>query len=234
MKAIIKSSVVCLLCSNIYAEDGLKAKAELGLVYVTGNSETSSLNLHLSAKKTKGLSIYNSYVKYLRAEDSDTLTAQRVEFGLGYDHKKNDHMYWGARTRYEADDFSSYSYQATITGVAGYIFSDTEVVKLKAEVGAGYRFAELEMDATKEDETILTAAVDHHWQISKTASLDNKMLIESGSANTFSLLAMGLTSQINGSLALKFAVELRHNSEVEDGSENLDTQTTANIVYTFK
>ncbi|MGV6851275.1 MAG: DUF481 domain-containing protein [bacterium] len=226
---------LAFICStSIYAEDGLTSKAELGLVYVTGNSETSSLNLVLEAKKTAGDTAHGAFFKYLRAEDTNTLTAQRFELGYAFDQKLNPKSYWGARARYESDDFSSYTYQSAFSGVAGYIFSDTEKTKLKAEGGIGYRLAELEVSGEQENEVILTAALDHHWFISKNSSWDNKLLVESGSSNTFSSINTAITSKINGSLALKFAVEFRYNSDVAVGAENLDTQTTANIVYTLK
>ena len=52
--------------------------------------------------------------------------------------------------------------------------------------------------------------------------------------NTFAQNDIGIAVSINASLALKAAVQVRHNTEVPVGTERTDTLTSVNIVWSPK
>ncbi len=67
--------------------------------------------------------------------------------------------------------------------------------------------------------------------LSATAQLYNATLLETGTDNTFLQNELGIAVDINESLALKAAYQLRRNSQVIGDKEKLDTLTTINLVW---
>ena len=59
----------------------------------------------------------------------------------------------------------------------------------------------------------------------------NKMYISQDLTTTRSETA--LTANIVGALAMKLALVVRHNSEVIEGKEKTDTESTVTLVYRF-
>jgi putative salt-induced outer membrane protein len=76
--------------------------------------------------------------------------------------------------------------------------------------------------------------LDDTWQVFKTTVWTNRLLIESGSSNTFTQFNTGLAVSMTDRLAVKLGFEVRNNTTVPPGdSESTDTITSANIVYNF-
>ena len=57
------------------------------------------------------------------------------------------------------------------------------------------------------------------------------LLVEAGSDNTFVQNDIGIQVAINKTLALKAALQARHNTDVLDGIDKTDTLTTINLVW---
>jgi putative salt-induced outer membrane protein len=76
--------------------------------------------------------------------------------------------------------------------------------------------------------------LDDAWQVFSTTSWTNRLLIETGSNNTFTQWNTGLTVSMTDAFALKLGFELRNNSNIPPGdSEKTDTVTSVNLVYGF-
>ena len=72
------------------------------------------------------------------------------------------------------------------------------------------------------------------WQVFKSTNWSNRLLVESGSSNTFTQFNTGLTVAMNARFALKLGFEARDNTKVTvGGTEKTDTTTTMNLVYNF-
>jgi putative salt-induced outer membrane protein len=56
---------------------------------------------------------------------------------------------------------------------------------------------------------------------------------EVGSNNTKSRAESAVSAKIAGGLSMKVALKLDHNSDVTGVRDNLDTETSVNLVYTF-
>jgi putative salt-induced outer membrane protein len=81
---------------------------------------------------------------------------------------------------------------------------------------------------------ILRFLADDSWQVFESTLWTNRLLIESGSDNTFTQFNTALAVAMNTKLSLKLGFEIRNNSDLPPGNaENTDTITTANLVYNF-
>ena len=80
---------------------------------------------------------------------------------------------------------------------------------------------------------IVRGALDYQWKISDTATFKQLLSTEIGDDNTKSKSETSVSAQISGGLSLKVSLILDHNSDVNDNTDNLDTQTAVTLVYSF-
>ena len=76
--------------------------------------------------------------------------------------------------------------------------------------------------------------VDFERVLTETTKASNKLLVESGTDNTFVQNDFSLQVRILGSLALAAGYSVRYNSDPPDGFKSTDTLTTLNLVYELK
>ncbi len=207
---------------------------ELGLVKTTGNSETESLKLGVEFILDKDKWRHRAAANALSAEDSGTTTAERYGFEWQTDYKLDDKSWVLGAFRYETDEFSAFDNQQTLTIGYGRNLIDNSVSKLFGEIGIGYRDAELAATGISESEAIIRGLVDYTRQVTDNSEFTNRLLVESGSNNTFIQNVIGFSVSMNDRFAMKFGFEYRNNSDVTPGIEDTDTITSANLVYNFK
>jgi putative salt-induced outer membrane protein len=105
---------------------------------------------------------------------------------------------------------------------------------LKGEIGAGYRKLTETNTGDTSSEAILRFLLDDSWQVFKTSLWTNRLLVESGSSNTFTQFNTGLAVTMTDHFAVKLGFEVRNNTKIPPGdSEHTDTITSANLVYNF-
>jgi len=142
-----------------------------------------------------------------------------------------DHYMFG-NLRYEDDRFSGYDYQLSESIGYGLRFVDRDTLRMDLEVGLGGRQIRTE-GGVSDSEAILRGAGRLAWTLSETAVFSEDLLIESGSDNTFSESVSALKLKINGNLAMKLSLTVRHSSQVPADTEATDTVTSVNLVYDF-
>lgn len=208
-------------------------KGEFGLVVSRGNSDTETLNLGLEFQRESEKWRNALNLTALRASDDGERTAERYTLGYKSDYKFNEISYLFGALRYDRDEFSSYEYQASFSVGYGRQLLDSESQQLSLEFGPGIRRTE-EADTGMTDTSIIGRfSADYAWTISESAEFTDNLLVEAGSENTFAENKAAINVAINSRFALKFAVAVRHNTDVEPGREKTDTLTTANLVYKF-
>ena len=116
---------------------------------------------------------------------------------------------------------------------------------LNAEIGPGIKRFEHQKESSDlddnglplagetESEAIGVAKLDYNWQISENARFTQLVAMEYGDTNTKTISESALMTKINGSLQMKFAYNITHNSDVSDEKENTDTETSLTLVYSF-
>lgn len=220
---------------------------ELGFASAHGNSTTESLNAKLRARYTDGDWIHSldltglrSSATYTRTNDDGSIdrysqtTSNRYTGAAGSALQLGEHRQLTATLRYERDDFATYDRVATFGLGYGTRLIDGERMYLDAQIGPGVRRAHDAVEDRDENGLIGRGLFDFKYAITGNTDLLNTLLVESGEYNTFAQNDLGVSVAMNNHFALKAAWQMRHNSQVSEGSKRTDTLTTVNLVYTFK
>ncbi len=216
--------------------DPWEGTGEFGFVSTTGNTETVALNAKLNFIRTGHKWRHRFTGTALRtSEDGDT-DNERYTMEVQSDRKFNEKSWMFGAFRWDADKFGSYDPQMSLSVGYGRQLMKSDKHELKGEIGLGYRNLEERVSGDSSTEAIARFLLDDTWQVFKTTSWTNRLLIESGSSNTFTQFNTGLAVSMTERFALKLGFELRHNTDVPDDiadSEHTDTITSANLVYNF-
>ena len=231
-----------LLATNLYAQDepeaaetGWTGKGEFGYVSTSGNTDTQSLNLAFAfARETQDWRFKLGATALSSSKNGDK-DAKRYTADLQADRKLNEKSYIFAAYRYDADKFGAYDPQQSITVGYGRQLMKSDKHELNGEVGIGYKKLKATDGGETSNEMIGRFLLDDVWNITSNTAWNNRVLVETGSDNTFTQFNTGLVVAMNEKFAVKLGWEYRHNSEIPAGVEDkTDTTTTANLVYNFK
>ena len=212
------------------AEAEWAPSGELGFVNTTGNSEATTINGKLAVEGRYEGWEGEAHISGLRGENSGETNAERYEVGSTARRDLGPETFVSSALRYERDDFSAFQYQGTVSVAYGFRpIADVDQT-LRLEIGPGIRRAQ---PLGEDDDTNLIGRAQGRYvrTLSDTAELYNSTLLETGSDNTFLQNELGIAVDINESLALKAAYQLRRNSQVIGDKEKLDTLTTINLVW---
>ena len=228
----------CVL--SLYAGSALadwKIKGELGLVLARGNTETETINAKADAISESDTWKHQVGFSLLQSTSSNVKTADRYELHGQSDYKLSERSYALGSVRYEDDEFSPYSYQAVASLGYGFKFYDTETFKLATETGVGYRRAEDRLTLETQYDVIFRGGVNYEQKLTGNTLLYDKLLVESGSDNTFVQNETGVKVDMSSVLALSVAYTVRYNSEVNESvvpvPKHTDQLITANLVFSF-
>jgi putative salt-induced outer membrane protein YdiY len=239
----MKKSLIFLgLCvaGNAFAADEVKPfslDGEFGFIGTTGNTETTSVKGKLSAHQelSNWSNDYNIEALYNETDTDGTSETTANKYFLSaqgnYKLENPDHRLFGFAS-YEKDRLGSFDFQATLAGGWSQKVWENDKSQFSYSVGPGYSFSETN-EGVDQDGFIVRAALDYQWKISDTANFKQLFSAETGSDNTKSKSETSVSAQINGALSLKVALILDHNTDVTEGTDELDTQTAITLVYTF-
>lgn len=208
------------------------AKATLGYLATSGNTESSSLNSGFSVAYASGRWLHALEGLAIYSAQDEVTTAEAYALGWKSEYHWTEANYLFGRVDWRKDRFSGYDQQLSETIGYGRRLIDTGTHVLNAEIGAGLRQSDL-ADGTSEDEAILRAGIDYLWQFSETAQFTQVLAVESGSENTYLESVSALTARLVGSLAMVASYTIRNNSDVPLGLEKTDTFTALSLEYTF-
>ena len=245
MRDLVKIVLVgCLYASatSVFAQDAEEEQdvrrwegtGEFGLVNTTGNTESLAMNMGLNFifNQEKWTHRFTA-TALLTSEDGDK-NNERYTAEVQSDRKLNEKSWLFGSFRWDADKFGSYDPQMSLTAGYGRQLMKSETHELIGEIGAGYRKLEERITGDTSNEAIARFLLDDSWQVFATTLWTNRLLVESGSSNTFTQFNTGLTVSMTEAFAVKLGFEARHNTDVPFGvSEKTDTITSANLVYNF-
>lgn len=177
------------------------------------------------------------------------LTSNRYEAGVSAGYKLDERSYIVGAVRYEHDEFSSFNYQATVSLGYGYTAIKNAQTELSFEAGPGYKRSETRpftvVDTTvtppvattvspgTDGELIGRGLIAFKHKFNDTTAFENTFLVETGSNNTFLQNDAAVSVSMTDTLALKVGYQVRHNSDVNPGTDNTDQLLTTNLVYKF-
>lgn len=215
-----------------YSMDG-----EFGFILTTGNTDTTSITAGL--KGTQELTEWsNEYTleglyKQDEVAGSKETTAQKIFLsGQGNYKLTNPDQRLFAFSSYEDDRFSSFQYQATVAlGYNQQVLQD-EKQTFNYSVGPGYSFAKDQAGADL-NSVIMRAALDYSYVLSDNARITQTLSTEYGEDNTKSRSKTSVIAKLSNGISMKVSLKLDHNSSVEGDADNLDTETSVTLVYSF-
>jgi putative salt-induced outer membrane protein len=212
--------------------DPYKGNVELGYVNTSGNTKTQTLNAKAKVEASYDKWRQTLQLEALNSSDNDVTTAERYTAALKSDYRFSKRDYAFGLLNYENDRFSGYDYRTSISVGYGRRVIDTKPLWLELEGGPGYRFSKLSDDGDQ-DEAILRLAGSLGWQISESALFEQTLSSEIGEDATISKSVSALSMQIIGSLAMKLSYTYRYVTDVPEGVQKKDTETSATLVYKF-
>ncbi len=238
------------LPTSVMAEEekAWQANAELGAIFTSGNTETTSIKAKLDVKQELE-SWSNHYVldALFKEDEIETeidgvvseekqTTAEKYFASLQANYKLESEgsslFVFGSHTD---DKFGGISKYTTIAaGYSRHLYK-SDAALLKADIGPGYVFGE-QADGTEIDSSIIRLAADYSLKVSENATFTQVVSVESsfeGEKNTRTKSETGFAAKINGSLQMKLGLVITNNSEVSVGTEKTDTETTVTLVYAF-
>ena len=229
-----------IAAGNTFAADEVKPltlDGEFGFISTTGNTETTSVKGKLAAHQELTQWSNDYALEALYKEDEidgvQKTTAQKYFLSgqVNYKLENPDLRIFGFAS-YEDDKFSSYNYQATLAAGWSQKLWEDETSQFNYSIGPGYSFSETN-EGIAQNGFIVRAAADYQWKISDTANFKQLLSTEVGADNTKSKSETSVSAEISEGLSLKVSLTLDHNSDVTGDTENLDTQTSVTLVYSF-
>lgn len=255
MKYAVLFAALC--ASNAaFAQDAEQPKSftldgELGLSLTTGNVENSLLRARLNAKhelkswsneylfegnyaeRTVDVTEVNDAGETVIIGEENETFKQRFFFSAQGNYKlDNPENRLFVFSSYEDNRFTNFKYTGTLAAGWSSVWFDTEKHNFTYSIGPGYTFIERQ-NGESLDSVVVRGSFDYSWKLSDTARFEQLLSTEVGENNTRSRSESSISAKLMDALSMKFSVILDHNTDVEDGFENLDTQTSATLVYTF-
>ena len=207
---------------------------EFGFVNTTGNTESVAMNMKLNFVRTGKRWRHRFSGTALMTSEDGSKDNERYTVEVQSDRKLSEKSWLFGAFRWDADKFGSYDPQVSLTAGYGYQLMKSEKHELKGEIGAGYRKLEERETGFSSSEAIARFLLDDSWQVFKTTLWTNRLLVETGSSNTFTQFNTALAVSMTDRFAIKLGFEARNNTTVPPGdSEHTDTITSANLVYNF-
>lgn len=232
---------------------------EFGFAAASGNSHTENINAKLGLSQENERWKNNFSLTGLRSKgdvsvvDSTTgakvtqfsTTANRYEAAASVGYKFDPRSYVVGAMRYDHDDFGSNLWQSTISIGYGYIALKNARAELSLEAGPGYKRYRPANAITSvngvtvttaqpvQSEAVLRSLINGKLRLTANTRLEDTLLIEAGSDNTYLQNDAGLSVSMTEKLALKLGLQVRYNSHVQAGTEHSDKLLTTNLVYSF-
>mgnify|MGYP000344932379 CR=1 FL=1 len=251
----------CLLPFTAFSEEALEEaipvapeftlSAELGFLYKTGNTKSADMKagLNFTHEKNQWLSLvtFNFLGKKLEethdnGEKEFVTTDNKWNFTTqtNYTLTPEGQNYLYGNLAYEEDEFSSYKKQSSISVGWGRNWYKTKDASLFADIGPGYkhdvvRGSDTVMEESK-DTFIVQAQALYIRKINDFVQFRQLFIAKTAvkaDENSIYKSETSITTKLIESLQLKFALTIDHNTEVEEGFDNTDTQTAMTLVYSF-
>lgn len=239
--------------------NGWSGSGQLGLAATTGNTRSQNLNAALDLKYRSDSWIYRFDGSALRSRGvvdvtipgpngtpvnvgQYRVTANRYTLGGSAALVLNPSNHLVSTMRYDHDNFSSYRYQAAVAVSWGHVLVKDDTTDLEFEIGPGMKRYRIEGEASNHNAAILRGALNYSQKLTDNTSVQNNLLIEAATFDTFIENSTNLVVQMNQRLALKVGYQIRHNTKLNNvlllnpssgGTAKTDTMLTTNLVYNF-
>ncbi len=243
----------CLI-SSAFADDtpappppqGWNGKGEIGYVMARGNTDADSANGKIDLAEIDGDWKHTIHLEGLYATNAGITAAERWAALWQSDFQISPRTFGFGALRYQDDQFSGFTYQASVTAGIGYHILDTVSDKFTAQIGVGYRRLRPELitkDAAGQviarvpesasGDAVGTAGLDYTHVFNASTKITDKAQLEAGPGNTSLENDLALVVNMSKKLALSLGYTFKENTNPPVGLKKVDTLTTVNLVYAF-
>lgn len=239
MRHFLKVLPVVFLLQPAFAEDAVwGGSAELGSVWTTGNTKTTSINGQVDAQRDG--EVWDTKIKLsaLGSSEEDengvSVTSKEKYTGLlQLNRDYTERSYVAIVGQQDRDRFSGFKYQGTVSAGYGYHAIAKDNMTLDLEAGPGYSRERERVTGEIYEEAIARLVANFSWTIREGVEFYEEFSAIVGDDNQIYRSETGLKSQINGSLATKITYKTKHVAEVPVGSKKTDGEFGVTLVYSF-
>jgi len=259
MNRNFRLSALCLLplisytavAKNAEQKSEITASAELGFLYKTGNTKSADIKagFNLAHKKEKWRTVlaFNILTKKLETEDDagneafeTTDNKWDIITQTNYSIDKVEKNYVYGNFAHEQDKFSGFESQSSLSTGWGRHWYETKTTSFFADIGPGIKY-----DITRKTETIESTS-DTSFILQAQALYKHKFnehvefkqffvarLATTSGENSVYKSETSVTAKLIDALQLKFAIRIDYDTEVEEGFENTNSETSMTFIYSF-
>jgi putative salt-induced outer membrane protein len=218
-------------------------KGQLGFLAQQGNTQATSANAVIDMSLLEDPWEHKVHLDGLYGKSAEVVAAEKWEAGWQSQYTFTPNYFGFGALRYEHDMFSGFQYQASEAVGVGYKIFNNADTKLSVQVGVGYRELRPEDLTTLPDGSVLrtpeptdnsavgTFELDYNQAFTRTTSLGNTLLVESGSSDTLIVDKVALTVKMGTRLALSVGYSIQDNTRPPDGLKKMDSIETVNLVF---
>ncbi len=227
------------------------ASAELGFLFKSGNTKSADIkagfNLKHEKDKWRSSLAFNILAKKLEKEDDagnkefettdnkwDILTQTNYTIG---EAGKN---YLYGNLAHEQDKFSGFESQSSFSAGWGRNWYETENSSFFADVGPGVKYdvtrATTDLSSQSSTNLIIQAQALYTHKFNEFVEFKQffvaRQATKSGE-NSIYKSETSVTAQLIDALQLKFAIRIDYDTEVEEGFDDTNTETSMTLIYNF-
>lgn len=247
MKQLLKLSAIstALLATSAFAadpaDDSLDMSAEVGVLVTTGNTESASYFGNLTVQQNltdwKNKYTFDILKKENDVEDAEgntysQTTDDRYTLTAQGDYKLGDNSAVFVFGSFTDDEFGAYAKYTTVA--AGYSFRalEREDMFLDVNVGPGYSRGESQTGET-DSGVVGRLSGAFEWTISPSATFIQNVSVEAADFNTRTITETAVKATLTDMMKMKVGFKTVSNSDVAEGLEKTDTETSVTLVVNF-
>lgn len=206
---------------------------DVGGSRATGNTESEQVNAALKIGYASGPWESTANVSYDFAKDSGEINTQRLRVGGNTKYRFTDRFFAYGLIDYDDDRFSGFNYELTQSGGLGYRPIHTDEWEVEVSAGPALRISERKDNGEQDVEPGVRGDLRIAWNITEDSSLTNTSSVTWGQERMMMENTTALTMKVIGQLSGRLSYNIRHNTDVPQGTDGTDTLTKASLVYAF-
>jgi len=214
---------------------GLATELELGAVFTSGNTKDENVRFRARFDAERDDWAYRLTLDGFRSSKQDQLAAQRLYTVGSATYSFDPDNFLMTRAAHEDDRFSGYKSQSDVSVSYGQVqLRDREEMTLRYTVGAGMRMSRGSANGADDfDEAIVRLSTDYTWDLSDNARFLQSLSVDAGERSSIARSETAIESDIMNNLSMKFAVKVRHQTEVPVNRKKTDTEAAVTLMLKF-
>ncbi len=230
------STLLVLSATSAMAQNwDLQTQLELGAVITAGNTEDENIRFKGQFDAAREQWSYLFSVDGFRSSKQAVLAAQRL-YSIGsatYNFDPDNFVV--SRVAHDDDRFSGYDSQTDFSVSYGQeLLRDSENMSLRYTAGAGVRNSKESGPAGDSfSEAILRLSTDYQWQLSENARFIQALSVDAGEETSIARSETAVESDIMENLSMKFAIKVKHQTEVPLTRQKTDSEFAATVLLRF-